>query len=375
MSKKKILVLYQDWGNWFIDDYSIFEHWFKEKDRAYDKNNDYYVFSLSFHKRNPFKKEKNVTVELFKSTPTKQFIDLIEYSKRLTEIINEFKPDIIYSSFLYLLSCVPRNSKVRFKTIGFLRDKTAEMVKSQGGIRYIVGNIFYLLDYIALKKIDLVLNNGKSMEKYAKKLGYNKEIIYNPREITDKEFYEKSKPYEKMLKLKNNGCKIILSVGRLVKGKNMLLAVKTLSYLPKNYHLFIVGDGEEKEELKKFSKKLKVSKRVHLIGYVKHKDLWQYYKGADLFYLLSKTEGTPNVLQEAMYAKVPIIASKISAMKNIIDNNVNGIILNTFNPNELAEKTQDLLNNKNQIKYITNNGIKKINLISKKNKPVTVYFN
>ncbi len=374
MNKKRILVLYQDWGNWFLDDYSIFEHWFKEKDSAYDINNDYYVFSLSFKKREPFKKENNITIELFNSTPAKQFYDLTSYSKRLNEIINEYKPDIIYTSFVYLLSGLKTNTKP--KTIAFLRDKTAEMIKAKGGIRYIAGHIFYFLDYLALKKIDILLHNGKSLETYAKKLGYKNQIIYNPRDITDKAYYQKAKPEQRMQELKENNHKIILSVGRLVKGKNMQLAIKALAHLPKEYHLFIIGEGEEKEALENIAKKLKVKSRLHLIGFVKHKDLWQYYKGADVFYLLSKTdfEGTPNVLQESLYAKVPSVVSNIPSMKNIIDNNKTGIILNKFDEKELANKTTELINDKAKYERIQEQGYNKLLSIIKQNKEVKDFF-
>ena len=128
MNKKKVLVLYQSWSNWFENDYSRFEEWFKDKDGAYDENIDYYVLAFS-NNSNIFQKEKNVKVELIKSTPQKQFLDLIKFRKKVKNIIQEFKPDYIYSPFIYLLSIVPKG---KHKTIGFLIDKTSEMVKGKG---------------------------------------------------------------------------------------------------------------------------------------------------------------------------------------------------------------------------------------------------
>lgn len=367
---KRILILYQDWNNWFTNDYSKFEYWFKKLDQAYDEDNEYLIISFG-NLNKEFFPEKNVKVKLIKSNPIKQFIDLFKLKSEIENQINLFKPTTIYSSFIYLLSIVPKS--INYKIFGFVRDKTAEMVKGSGGYRKLVGNIFYFLDYLAFKKIDTIFHNGKSMRKYAKNIGFKGESFYCPRPIAD--FNSDFKfNYRKNLNLGNK--KIILSINRLTREKNLILGIETMKFMPENFHYLIVGEGLQKKEILGKIKKLNLSDRITVLDYVEHKKVHQLYQNADIFWLLSKSdfEGTPNVLQEAYYNKLPCIVSKVTAMKNIVENNVDSLILKTWNSKELAEKTINLLNDKN--KYLSMQKMQKvkINYILKQNKKIEVFF-
>ncbi len=371
--KKKILVLYQDWDDWFLNAYDKFEHWFKEKDGAYDKNNEYYILALSRYNK-IIQPENNIKVELFKSSPTKQIFDLIRFRNRLIEIIREFKPDYIYSPFIYLLSTVPKGN---YKVVGFLRDITAEIVKSKGGIRKIAGNIFYVLDYLAFKKIDVLLYNSPYLKNYALKLGFKGKMIFAPRDVVDKEFFDDANLQEVLEKYNLANKKVILTVARLTKEKNIEMGIKAMKYLPENYVYLIVGEGEEEKNLKMLAKTLGIDSRVIFVGYTNHKDLWKFYKAADVFWLLSKSnfEGIPNVILEAWYAKVPVIVSKIEALSSVVDDSKTGIVLKTWNEKELAEKTVELLDNKEFYKSLQENGWKRVNEIIKQHVDVKEFFN
>ena len=339
---KKILVLYQDWNNWFINDYSKFEHWFKQKDGAYDKNNKYLILSLS-KTEGILKPESNIEIHLFKSSQKKQLFDLFfPFRRKLKILIDKFKPDYIYSPFIYILSCVPKGN---YKVIGFLRDITAEMIKAKGGLRKFYGNIVYLLDYLALKKIDILLYNSPYLENYAKKLGYKGKLIFSPRDIVDKEYFDSANPKEIIEKYNLHNKKIILTVARLSKEKNIEMGIKALKYLPENYVYIIVGEGPERKNLENLTKQLGLQSRVFFEGFIEHKKLWKYYKAANIFWLLSKTEAFPNVILEAWYSKLPIIVSNISSLKKLVKNGEKGIVLNSWNEKELAKITLNLINN------------------------------
>ena len=348
-----------------MNNYSKFEHWFKDKDGAYDENNKYYILSLG-NFNDILYPEFNITVEIFKSSPVTQLFDLIKFKKRLKEIIEEFKPDYIYVPFLYLGSTIPKGYS-NFKVISFLRDITAEMVKAKGGIRKIFGNLFYFLDYLALKNTDILLYNSPYLENYAKKLGYKKKLIFNPRTITDKEYFEKADGNKVIKKYNLEEKKVILTVARLTKEKNIEMGIKALKYLPEEYVYVIVGEGPEKENLKKLCKKLNVKDRVIFTGFVEHKYIWDYYKAADIFWLLSKSnfEGIPNVILESWYAKVPIIVSKIDAL-SFIKNEVTGLVLKSWKEKELAKKTNFLLNNPKTYQKLCDFGYKEVTSIIKK---------
>ena len=368
---KKILVLYQDWDDWFLNAYDKFEHWFKDKDGAYDENNEYYILALGRHNK-ILQPEDNVKVELFKSSPTKQIFDLVRFRNRLKEVINEFKPDYIYSPFVYLLSTVPRGN---YKVIGFLRDITAEMVKSKGGIRKIAGNIFHILDYLAFKKIDILLYNSPYLKNYALKLGFKGKLVFAPRDVVDKEFFDNANPREILEKYNLTNKKVILTVARLTKEKNIEMGIKAMKYLPEDYVYLIIGEGQEEKNLKTLAKTLDVDDRIIFVGFVKHKDLWKFYKVADVFWLLSKTEAFPNVLLESWFAKVPIIVSNIPQLSAIIKDGITGIILKSWDEKELAEITLNLINNDSLYKTLQHGGYEEYKKYSKLSKKVINIFN
>jgi glycosyltransferase involved in cell wall biosynthesis len=371
--KKKILVLYQDWGDWLINDYSKFEYWFKKLDRAYSVENEYFILVLG-NVDKLFKPERNVTVQIIKSTPIKQFLHLFKFRNEINKIILNFKPTSIYSSYIYLLSQVKKSKS--YKIIGFVRDKTAEMVKAKGGIRYLFGNIIYILDYLAFKNIDLVLHNGESMKKYAIDLNFKRECIYCPRPIVDFDNFNIRSLISLKKELNLNNKKIILSIARLTDEKNLMMGVNAMKYLGDAFIYLIVGEGNQKNDIMNKISELNLQNKVKLVGFVSHNDIWRYYSISDLNWLLSKTdfEGTPNVLQEAYFSQTPCVVSKISAMQNIVDGGIDSLILDSWSSKELAEKTKSLLNDEKKYSLLQKNQKIKINSILEKCCQVEVFF-
>ncbi len=355
-SWKKIIVLYQDWKWWFENQYSIFEHWFKWKDEAYDPKHKYYILTF-WYTNKELQPEKNIYVKYIKSSPFMQILDLVKFRLELKKLIDKIEPDYIYSPFIYLLSTVPKGD---YKIVGFLRDITAEMVKAKWGYRKIVGNIFYYLDKIAVKKIDILFYNSFYLERYFKKLWYKWKVIFSPRKIVDKEYYSNVADDE-IVEFKKKydliGKKIILTIARLVPEKNVEMGIKAMKYLDNNFRYIIVGEGEQKDYLINLIKELNLEKKVLIYDFVEHKKIWKFYKLADIFWLLSKTnfEWIPNVIMEAWYSKVPVIVTPLDVFKSLIRKGIDGFILNSFNEVELANLTKEVLGNEILLENIIKN--------------------
>ena len=82
----------------------------------------------------------------------------------------------------------------------------------------------------------------------------------------------------------------------------------------------------------------------------------QYLKAFDIFCLPSIKEGLSYTLIEALAARLPIITTNVGGNPEIIENNINGILVNPKKPIDLAEAINNLLINKNlQDKFINNN--------------------
>lgn len=126
----------------------------------------------------------------------------------------------------------------------------------------------------------------------------------------------------------------------------------------KKSKLYIVGDGEELPKLKSIVDKDKLNDKVIFTGYKTKEEMEEYICDSSIFLLTSWSEGLPMVLLEAMSYGVPCIAfSTKSGVSDIIDDNVNGFIINNRNKNKYIEKIDELLNNKELLNEFSSNSI------------------
>lgn len=100
----------------------------------------------------------------------------------------------------------------------------------------------------------------------------------------------------------------IITVGRLDKGKNHSLLIRTMDLLrDKKIRLYIFGNGVLLDELKQLIEFYNLQKSVFTMGF--DNNPYQYLKAADLFVFSSNHEGFPNVVLEALACKLPIVST------------------------------------------------------------------
>ena len=133
----------------------------------------------------------------------------------------------------------------------------------------------------------------------------------------------------------------------------------------KNSALYIVGDGEEYQNLLLNIKQLKLDKRVYLIPY--NKDIYSWMIGCDLHIMTSLYEGSPNVLWEASSLSFPsIISSSIESAFEIMEPNKSIIKYQSGNVYDLAKKINFLLDHKKLRESISINALKSIEIMKEK---------
>ncbi len=111
--------------------------------------------------------------------------------------------------------------------------------------------------------------------------------------------------------------KVLLSVGELNKNKNHYAVFEALDRLHRNdIHYVVCGEGELREKHEFYLEMHGMSDRVHLVGF-KH-NVHEFYRMADLFVFPSLREGIPGAIMEAIATGVPVIASDIRGIKDII---------------------------------------------------------
>lgn len=132
----------------------------------------------------------------------------------------------------------------------------------------------------------------------------------------------------------------LLSVSRLREEKRHDLMLKVLTFLPKSYHLTIVGSGEKEASLKSLTKSLDLENQVSFEG--QQSNPYTYMKNADLFLLTSQREGFPNVLLEANALGLPIVAFACQGgIKEIISEGENGFYVPYEACEEMAKKIEE----------------------------------
>lgn len=139
---------------------------------------------------------------------------------------------------------------------------------------------------------------------------------------------------------------VIVTIGRmsLEKGHTDLLdaiaLMKDVPGLPP-HRFVLVGDGPEEENLRRKAASLKIEDRILWTGF--QKNVAPYYAIANIFALPSHSEGSPNVILEAMSAGLPIAATRAGGVPEILEDGVTGLMVPTRDPQALAEPLQKLL--------------------------------
>lgn len=163
--------------------------------------------------------------------------------------------------------------------------------------------------------------------------------------------------------------KIILSVGRLTyqKGFDILLDVANIVLKKhKDWKWIILGEGEERQDIENKIKSLSLEEKVILKGNVLNVEA--YYKTSSIFVLTSRYEGLPMTLLETKPFKLPIISFDIKTGPNeCILNNKNGYLIKAFHIEDMAEKINNLIENKNLRENFSNNALEDTEKFNLKN--------
>ena len=119
---------------------------------------------------------------------------------------------------------------------------------------------------------------------------------------------------------------ILLSVGHLVERKGHHFAIEAMVELPE-FHLVIVGEGEEHDRLQRQIVALRLEGRVTLAGARPNIELSQWYSAADALILASSREGWANVLLESLACGTPVVATAIWGTPEVVRDAVAGRLM------------------------------------------------
>jgi glycosyltransferase involved in cell wall biosynthesis len=193
----------------------------------------------------------------------------------------------------------------------------------------------------------IIAPSGK-IKKYLLELQVKKPIEIIPTSFNLEEFKRKkdkwlSEKYD--LSKKEN---IILYVGRVAKEKNIQFIIRSFKLIKEkieNVKLFIIGSGNEVDNLKKLCSSLDISRSVVFTGILKRRDVIKAYNSADVFAFSSLTETQGLVIYEAIASGLPVVAVYDEPFKDIVIDGYNGFLVSE-NTEDFSKKIIYLLRNK-----------------------------
>ena len=269
--------------------------------------------------------------------------DLISIFK-IRKLIKKFNPDIVYAhsskaGALARLADIGQNNNCIYNPHGW-----AFNMKQSNRKKRIYTKIEKLAAHFCQKIVCISQSEYESALKYNICSKNKLQIIYNG--IDFDKFFEESNNIPR-IEIPNNSF-IVGMVGRLSKQKApdifVQAAQKIKEYIPNAFFL-MVGDGELRPQIEKQIKDLNLNQSFCITGWVDTPA--SYMKLMNVGLLLSRWEGFGLVLPEYMLAKVPIIATNVDAIPNIIKNGKNGLLVKVDDSDIIAKKVNFIYKNLN----------------------------
>lgn len=213
------------------------------------------------------------------------------------------------------------------------------------------------------KRFNLIVGVSKLVEQsFREKIGIDlpTDVRYN---IIDESLIREK---ANIIKIKRpNKFPLFVSVGRLTNQKGYDRLLKIVNQLINEnfkFNLWIIGDGECKNELSKYIISNKLEEYIYLWGH--QKQPYPFVKSADWFICSSRAEGYSTVITESYIIGTPVISTRCAGTEELIKNNINGIIVENTDK-DLYQGLKYILNNFDITTKYKENAIKRGESFSK----------
>lgn len=190
------------------------------------------------------------------------------------------------------------------------------------------------------KQVELVNGVGMDMSRFAAATDEEKQSVRENLGLGDRDIFA-------------------ISVAQLIKRKNHVALIQAVAKLNNpHFHLFILGDGVQEQELKELACSLNLEKQVHLLGF--RRDVYKLCSAADLFLFASLQEGLPVAVMEAMACGLPIIASYIRGNVDLINPDKGGWLVSPTDVDGFASAIIDALGHREKWPQMAEHNLSKV---------------
>jgi N-acetyl-alpha-D-glucosaminyl L-malate synthase BshA len=286
------------------------------------------------------------------SYPKIKVLGYIIFWIRCFLLIKMIKPEIVHSQGVQM--GVPAFLAKTFFGISYI-------VYCRGSDVYLPWKFKKIISKVVLNSADKVIALTEDMKEKLQ-INYKKNIVVLPNGIDLKKFEGFSKQGMRDNFKIGSDEKIITFVGsfKLVKGVKYLIEAFAIIFKRNSeVKLLLIGDGPERKNLKNMVETHNLTLSVDFMGNVANQKIPEYLSISDIFVLPSLSEGFPSVILEAMASGLPIIATRVGGLPEIIKEGENGFLVDPKNSNQIADKAVLFLENSRLREKISGNNKEK----------------
>lgn len=224
----------------------------------------------------------------------------------------------------------------------------------------LVSKIYIMLEQIAAGRLEsfgvkkIIFVSERLRREFTERYPNCSRISHVIRTGIEQNLYTPFNPAERTKLRQNYGYtehdRIVLSIGRLTKTKNIDLIIKAFHELKKDgtsCRLLIGGSGEMKDELERMVKQLELEDVVFL-GHIQQDKIRDYYGMADVFVIASTYEGGPITMYEALACGCPVLSTDVGTVPELIEEGITGRIVKSFTPADIAAGIRDIIGNRDK---------------------------
>lgn len=245
---------------------------------------------------------------------------------KVYRVLCKFNPDLIHSNMYAFAFAVPYLFLHKIILLHTIHNKPKNEFKDK--YKKVISFLYKIQKAIPVAISDIVQKEMVDLYPQLNKI----EKVYNP--VETEKYYTKRE-------IKTTEKITFINVARFMRQKNHILLLEAFAQAKKelpSISLMLVGDGELREELEQKAKELGIEASVIFTGQVKN--VSDYLAKADVFVLSSDYEGLPLSCLEAMASGLPVIATDVGGLRDIVTNN--GVLVAAGDKNALAEQMTEM---------------------------------
>ncbi len=256
---------------------------------------------------------------------------------RLNRVFRDFAPDVVHSHLYVLRYSLPvslwRRTPVLLHTVHNIAERENDLAGRA-------------LQHLAFRRWVVPVAVSRNVASSMSRVYGIENAVTIPNGIPVRDFRMKPGARERWRKAQGLSDESILFIatGRLTKQKNPLLLLRAFAAVRNpQAHLILVGDGALREAMEREIRALGLAGRAHLLG--RRTDVADCLAAGDVFVLSSDWEGNPLGVMEAMASGLPVVATSVGGVPELVDSGRHGILVEPGNAAALTAAMESLLGN------------------------------